>query len=558
MRIKRRIFSTAALVLCCAFTLASCGEEAGTASQTGSGDAAQGETTVLKVEDYGAVGDGVTDCSEAFEDVLKAAREYQEKGPVVIRFEKDASYYAERMVGKKIMFYIDDYKNLTLQGDNTTLIMNRDRIDTYVHIERSENVRMDGFNLKTSVPIYSLSDVLAINHDELTIDIQTDISLGIEETFYSSITNSFGLPLTDDYRGHLYIDTIDVLDAGANKYRVNLKDMDNVRHKLQTLEEKQYRFIVPMPYHGQENGEAFIVTNSTNVDLRNINLWSSSNFGFHLRYNRETFNITNVNITPEPGTDGALSSWRDGFHMKENLCQFVFDGCRFEKLQDDVFNFGVTDLTIDKIYSDTEFNMFCEEFNGTFYMDFEPGQILTVYDDKDGSYIARTRIKECVERNGATNRIIVEDPLPGLKEGFTVGIDSHGQPNSIVRNCYIDGSYRLRTPVTFENCEMHTLFGWIDNMPQSMEGPIPYSVHFKNCRFDWTQAAADPSDRTFYSDYMMRIGVETTSGRMASFAVKDITFEDCDIDTGLIQFLPGTAEVIFSKNGEVYLSTAGQ
>lgn len=152
MRIKRRIFSTAALVLCCAFTLASCGEEAGTASQTGSGDAAQGETTVLKVEDYGAVGDGVTDCSEAFEDVLKAAREYQEKGPVVIRFEKDASYYAERMVGKKIMFYIDDYKNLTLQGDNTTLIMNRDRIDTYVHIERSENVRWDGFNLKTSVP----------------------------------------------------------------------------------------------------------------------------------------------------------------------------------------------------------------------------------------------------------------------------------------------------------------------------------------------------------------------------------------------------------------------
>ena len=348
---------------------------------------------------------------------------------------------------------------------------------------------------------------------------------------------------------HLFFDEMEVVDASANRYRIQFRNEDNVDGKLEYMQRTGSQFLVPRPYWGQEEGSAFIVTNTENADLEDINLWSASTFNFHMRYNSGVVNLKNVNLTPEPGTDMAMVGWRDGFHLKDNRAQFIWDGCKLEKVFDDVFNISCTMMQVTEVISDTEFKMECPEFGGTYWLPMQAGDELTVYDEKTGAFIGRTTIKEVVNQKGKDNHIIVNDPLPGNAAGVSVGLDSGVAPNSIIRNCEVIGTYRFRGPLLVENCQLKTMYAWLDNLP-NIEGPVPRNIHFKNCEITKVHPA-DRKDSFGSSDYLMIIGNYTTSGAMAQFISTGIVFEDCEVNKDEIAFYP-SCEVQFIRNGEVY------
>ena len=542
----------AAVMLLSAF--AGCSTTEGESSAAGSdvpdGSGTTAETKVFNVKDYGAVGDGVTDDYNAVKKALDEAIAYD--GNKIVQFEKDATYLMATRPKNKNALDIQNAKNLTVQGENTTIVIDMDkRVNTYFNINECKNIKVKGFNLKTLKSVYAIADVNSIDRANRTIEFTTDRSLEIDSTYYASVGDCFGLPYIgeDVNRMHLFFDEMEVVDASANRYRIQFRNEDNVDGKLEYMERTGSQFLVPRPYWGQEEGSAFIVTNTENADLEDINLWSASTFNFHMRYNSGVVNLKNVNLTPEPGTDMAMVGWRDGFHLKDNRAQFIWDGCKMEKVFDDVFNISCTMMRVTEVISDTEFKMECPEFDGTYWLPMQAGDELSVYDEKIGTYIGTTTIKEVVNQKGADNHIIVNDPLPGNAVGVSVALDSAAAPNSIIRNCDVSGTYRFRAPLLVENCELKTMFAWIDNLP-NIEGPFPRDIHFKNCKITKVQTP-DPKDSFVYPDKLMVIGNYTTSGAMAQFISTGIVFEDCEINKDEISFYP-SCEVQFIRNGEVY------
>ena len=542
----------AAVMLLSAF--AGCSTTEGESSAAGSdvpdGSGTTAETKVFNVKDYGAVGDGVTDDYNAVKKALDEAIAYD--GTKILQFEKDATYLMATRPKNKNALDIQNAKNLTVQGENTTIVIDMDkRVNTYFNINECKNIKVKGFNLKTLKSVYAIADVNSIDRANRTIEFTTDRSLEIDSTYYASVGDCFGLPYIgeDVNRMHLFFDEMEVVDASANRYRIQFRNEDNVDGKLEYMERTGSQFLVPRPYWGQEEGSAFIVTNTENADLEDINLWSASTFNFHMRYNSGVVNLKNVNLTPEPGTDMAMVGWRDGFHLKDNRAQFIWDGCKMEKVFDDVFNISCTMMRVTEVISDTEFKMECPEFDGTYWLPMQAGDELSVYDEKIGTYIGTTTIKEVVNQKGADNHIIVNDPLPGNAVGVSVALDSAAAPNSIIRNCDVSGTYRFRAPLLVENCELKTMYAWLDNLP-NIEGPFPHDIHFKNCKITKVHPA-DRKDSFCSSDYLMVIGNYTTSGAMAQFISTGIVFEDCEINKDEISFYR-SCEVQFIRNGEVY------
>ena len=541
--------------------LAGCSNQETVSSDPGStasagGDETPAETKVFYVKDYGAVGDGVTDDYNAVKEALDEAIAYE--GSKILQFEKDATYLMATRPKSKNAFEIQKASNLTIQGDNTTIVIDMDKkVNTYFNINECQNITVKGFNLKTLKSVYAIADVNSIDRVNRTIEFTTDRSLEIDSTYYATNDACFGLPYIgeDLNRMHLFFDEMEVVDASANRYRIQFRNEDNVDGKLEYMERTGCQFLVPRPYWGQEECGAFIATNNENLNLEDINLWSASHFNFHMRYNSGVVNLTNVNLTPEPGTDMAMVGWRDGFHLKDNRAQFIWDNCTLEKVFDDVFNISVTMMRVTEVISDTEFKMECPEFGGTYWLPMQVGDELSVYDEKTGAYIGTTTIKEVVNQAGADNHIIVNDPLPGNAVGVSVALDSAAAPNSIIRNCNVSGTYRFRAPLLVENCELKTMFAWIDNLP-NIEGPFPRDIHFKNCKITKVQTP-NPNDSYISPTQIMTIGNYTTSGAMAQFISTGIVFEDCEVDPNQIGFYP-SCEVKFIRDGEVYYQYPSQ
>lgn len=500
-------------------------------------------TRILTVGNYGAAGDGETDDSAALLKSLAAAREIG--APAFIEFESNASYYFNQMSGRKAIFELYHFNALTLIGDNTTMVMDMsNNLKGYADFERCNAIEMKGFNFKTAKPVYALSDVLAYNDKELTIDIKTDISLDITETYLPEIEDFFGLPLTDYNRAHMYIEKISVLDAQNNTYRVHFKDMDNLRHKINSMLRDNLRFIVPMPGWAQiDFSGMFIVTNNNNLTLSDINIWSAHGFVFHMRYNSRDIRMDNVNLTSEPGTDSVMCSWRDGMHLKENRGRFIIENCRLEKCYDDIFNFSVTAMYINQVYNPHEFNLFCEEFDGIFWAPLRVGDTLQLYDETNATFFQKVKIKRIVSQSGSNNRIIIDRDLPGLTQGLTVSVLDLGQPGSEINNCYINGTWRFATPLTARRCTFDTIFAWIQNIV-NVEGPVPERIRFEECSFRHIRAP-QPQDSFINDNHMILIGINTRNPVVPKFNVSDIVFENCNIHVNEVELSAPATGVTF-------------
>ncbi len=478
---------------------------------------------IFRIADFGASGDGKTDCCPAVKSALSAIREYG--GPAVLQFEPNGIYFFASVPENKPAVMIRNFGNLTLSGKNTTFVLGQVR--TYVDIQHCHDIKVTGFNFKLFKPVYTLSEVVSVDHKKPALVIRSRDSLEIEGTWLDKSGANFGIPSLLQYgRKHIFYDSIETLDAAGHLYRLNVQKVDNYAEKLKFIEETHSDFITPMPNVGQINLSAFLTTYTTNLTLENCNLWSSSHFSFHMRYNEGVFRIRNTNIVPEPGSDGIMVGWRDGFHIKENRAKFIWEDCTLGGIFDDVWNISCSVLTVREVFGPKEFEMGCMEFGGEYPVELRVGDEIILYDVETGALVGDTHISRVVLQDKTQNRITVEDALPlNRPQAVLACVYSLSNPGAEIHGCKIYGTFRIRCEATIEDTDMDIVYSWVENEPP-WEGPIPRNITFRRCRMHGINTESN----------IMTLGTVSSYSKPISplYYTKNIVFEDCDMDPSKI------------------------
>lgn len=493
--------------------------------------------TVIRVDDHGLKGDGKTDCYAAFDRLLSSTVDKKEK--LIFEFSKNKTYLFDSVDQHGMAITLANRENITLRGENTTLLLGKGF--GYLDIQFCRNVRVEGFNLNLSRPIYTMAKVLDIRAESRTVEVQTERDLGISGTWTrTDPAPNFGFPdLLDQGRYHLFFDRIETVDAKRHRYRIQFLDVDGCTEKIQRMKSTGCEFIMPMPDVAHHNGSSVVVTFTENLTMEDVNLWASSHFAFHMRYNTGDFILRRTNIVPKPGSEGKIVSWRDGFHIKENRAKFLWEDCRIGGCGDDVFNLSCSTLTVDTVYSDTEFSMGCREFGGLYPAKLYGGDKITLYNVETGALIGETTILEVVRQSGPENRVITRDPIPYNTPGVQVAVNSLANPGARIMDCRVEGTFRFRGEVTCEDTDFRITYSWIEN-EHPVEGPIPKNILFRNCSLKGLTNTA-----TF-----MSLGATAAVSR-PQYRCQNIRFIDCDVNPARIYMRPGN-DVQFIRKGQVY------
>jgi hypothetical protein len=172
------------------------------------------------------------------------------------------------------------------------------------------------------------------------------------------------------------------------------------------------------------------------------------------------------------------SSWRDGFHVKNNAASLLWDGCTLQGMNDDAFNISCHTSRIRKILTPTRIEISQNFPLGIARM--RPGDTLRFYHTGRGVDPGSARIVTA-EYVKPVFTLELDREIPGLEAGKTlVWNESTANPKSMIRNSRVDVSSRFRSGVTIENCDFGA-FCWFTG--DEIETPLPSKVIVRNSSF---------------------------------------------------------------------------
>ena len=486
---------------------------------------------IFRPEAFGALADGSTNDAAAFWQALDAAAAVPDS---ILELKKDGVYYLARRgtaaatdcgasgamasaagEDKTAAIALDGVRGLTIRGNNTTLLLETPLF--YCNINNTERVTLEGLNFDYRVQPFAGARTLAVDREAGCAEVVTDRSLGIEGSHDGRPFGLFGVLDRPDGRWHMFLDGYDTLDAAANRYRVRFKKEDAATmSRLDLLEST--RIILPMPGIGHRIERAFSIVGNTDFQMRDCRIWSAARFMFALFRNEGEIRFQRVHIEPRPGSDLPIVGWRDGFHVKENRGRYIWEDCRASGLFDDIFNISASMLNVQDVYADDDIDLLWGETHGP-YVPLKPGDTLTVINEDTGALIGSTAVRRVIRQEGEHNRILLTEPLPGVRAGEHVKacFESMVAPGSVIEGCDFRGTFRFRGPIEIRNSYFYVARMWID-LFSPYEGPVPQGVHFTGCRF-----VCDDEEALYFHLESQRRG----DGGARPYHLEDIRFNNC-------------------------------
>ena len=483
---------------------------------------------VYSVTDFGAVGDGVTDDGLAIGRALQAVLEDPFEGIKELRFECERVYRVcetPPTCNKRRLFTMEKARHIHLCGCGCKLLFTGDAKLLSAH--DCEDIRLSGMVIDYEPRPFILATVMRTDPENAVLELEADEDIGLTERF-DPPEWWFAFPNRADIRGHYFIRRMEPL--GGRRYRLTIHE--NTAARVREAKPGD-RFLLPIIGGSHFAGSMCEILGNNGFAIENLRIYSMPEFGFDVRLNRGSCSFTNVALCPREDEEEQLVSWRDGFHIKDNLDPIVWNHCYIGPLGDDAFNLSCVYLDVTAVSADgAEIHAHPAEVGDTRAL--APGDEYVAYDMAHGRELGRGRAAE-VFPSDVDVHFTVDTPMPALQPGMQIAFYKYANPNYLVKDSTITGTGRVRSSGTFENCRFDVFWVRIEN-EFFVEGPIPRDVTFRNCTFTTPYEADAP---------IFHVGTIGLNGLTdCEYKCTGIRLENCVFEKGTTEIEPGNEVVI--------------
>lgn len=444
------------------------------------------DPVVFDAAKFGVIGDGKHDDGPAVLNMIDAAM--KSGHTAVLRFGGGKNHLLKTGRGR-YAFPLDGAKDLTIDGGGSLFTV--DSSIRFMRLEGTKHVIVRNLHVDYSPLPFADGVIVAKDAAAGSIDVKVDDAFELpssggptkqdgEQAFFAVLWHPGAYSETKDpyfTRNHFFLG--EIRDLGDRIIRLTSSDK-NIAGLIQSIALNQWRCSIPVRgiAHCYGPGPNILVEKCTDVAFMNVDVWSAPWFAFTVIDNDGSIVFKNVDIHPKPGTSRMTSSWRDGFHIKNNTASLLWDGCILQGMNDDAFNISCHASTVRSIPSADVIRISQNFPLGIARM--RPGDTLRFYQTETGIAPGEARILDVKQEDKGF--LLTVDRLPrGVTAGRTlVWNESTANPQAVIRNCRVDASSRFRSGVTIEKCDFRA-FCWFTG--DEIEMPLPRHVTVRDSRF---------------------------------------------------------------------------
>jgi hypothetical protein len=445
------------------------------------------ESRVLDAADFGTVGDGIHDDGPAVLKMIDAAK--QSGQPATLRFARGKNYHL-KTGRERYAFPVEGVSNLTIDGGGSLFT-----VDSGIRFMRavgSKHLVVSDLQVDYSPLPFADGVIVAKDAAAGSIDVMVDESFALppgggptkqdgEQAFFAVLWHPGAYSEAGDpyfTRHHFFLR--EIAGAGPDRIVRLISSDEKIANLIHSIRLNEWQCSIPVRgiAHCFGPGPNILIEKCTDVAFTRVDVWSAPWFAFTVLDNDGSLVFKNVNIRPKPGTRRMTSSWRDGFHIKNNTASLLWDGCTLQGMNDDAFNISCHTSRIRKILTPTRIEISQNYPLGIARM--RPGDTLRFYHTGRGVDPGSARIVRA-DYAKPVFTLELDKEIPGIEAGKTlVWNESSANPKSVIRNCRVDVSSRFRSGVTIENSDFRA-FCWFTG--DEIETPLPSRVVVRNSSF---------------------------------------------------------------------------
>lgn len=448
-------------------------------------------TRKVFVRDFRAVGDGRTDDGPAIRAAIKQA--IDSGGPVTVEFEPNRKYRVASFE-QTFAFRIAKVRNFTIRGNGAELVI----LPPNKVMSLSESSGFSACDLAVDYsPLpFTQGRVVSVDSRENTMDVAIASGFDVPEPYGDRSGNGsqpnaapkFGIPYAQpgsfDRRFHIR----SITPTEGRTVRVEVPRQE----RLEQLGRRGSNVLLPTTGLGQVGNFAFQVTNNDGVEFNRVKVYAYPEFAFLVADNVGPVTFNRVEVRPRPGTERVMTGWRDVFHVKDNRAPLNWEGCHAEGAFDDTFNLSAMYQHVLQDLGRGQWRIADLSRDGP--PRIEVGDRMQAIDLIPERRLLGVSKVTAVSKAPAGGVVVqLSPPLPLTphegncsKENLRCGsrlvnLDAANQ-DSVIRNCTISGSMRLRSKVLMEGSTFSGVLQ-IANSPLK-EGPVPSGIVLRGNSLD--------------------------------------------------------------------------
>ena len=456
-------------------------------------------STTLNAADFGLVADGVTDDGPAIARMLRAAADLGKETPVILRFPEGARIYAQPSPDR-YLFRLEGFKEAAIQGGGSVFSLHPDL--RFLSASRCMDLKVEDLKVETSPAPTIEAVIVSMNEDGSELTVRLDephrgqelggpTGVDGEQLFFGMIWIP-GAQTGTGHHHHYILEASRPLEGEAALVQVSGRDPlpEGMRRHI---EPGRTKISLPVPgvAHRHGPGAMMFIDRCVDVQVEDVEIWSAPWFAYQVFRSSGNLVFRRAHIRPEPGSGRITSTWRDGFHVKGNTGNILFEDCILEGMNDDSFNISTHNWRVTRVLDERHFKV-SQKFP-ILIMPLQAGGMLQALSADGQRRLGQSRITkinglpaedpafasgEGYDHPPAPDlEIFVETPIPALETGSILWDATTANPSVTIRGCKIRNACRFQSAVILEGCDIAALV-WLYG--EDVEGPMPSGSILRN------------------------------------------------------------------------------